>query len=214
MTEPDKKFRERSNSVEQIELPKKPYTIYKFLEKCQDKTFEGNPFVDYRLYHNVQIKIARNVSIYNIYQVDIPFSKKIKADFVIKYLKNIEYRNAFSPPNYSIKLINQITQDNWIEEEVYNQSKNKFNCNMFNFKIIFYKNDEDFNQNTSQVKYYQSYKILNDDNNYIIRLEMVLNINDLDQDQDINVQVLMIINLLRSVYKTNKLEFELDNITK
>jgi hypothetical protein len=78
---------------------------------------------------------------------------------------------------------------------------------MFNFKIIFYKKDENFNENTSQVKYYQAYKILSEENNYILRLEMVLNSMDIDQDQDINAQLEMLLNLLKAVYKINHLIF-------
>ena len=82
---------------------------------------------------------------------------------------------------------------------------------MFNFKIIFYKKNENFNENISEVKYYQSYKILSEENNYILRLEMVLNSMDIDQDQDINAQLQMLLNLLRAVYKINHLTFDLDD---
>ena len=37
-----------------IQLPKKPYIIYNFLEKCQDKNFDKNPFVDYKIFHNIK----------------------------------------------------------------------------------------------------------------------------------------------------------------
>lgn len=193
-----------------IQLPKKPYIIYNFLEKCQDKNFDKNPFVDYKIFHNIQVKIARNISILNLYYLNIPFDKKIKPNFLLQYLKNIDYRNSFSS-SLSFKLINDISSTNWIEEEIYNDSKNIFNCNMFNFKIIFYKKDENFNENTSEVKYYQSYKILSEENNYILRLEMVLNSMDIDQDQDINAQLQMLLNLLRAVYKINHLTFDLDD---
>lgn len=193
-----------------IQLPKKPYIIYNFLEKCQDKNFDKNPFVDYKIFHNIQIKIARNISIFNLYYFNISFDKKIKPNFLLQYLKNIDYRNSFSS-SLSFKLINDISSTNWIEEEIYNDSKNIFNCNMFNFKIIFYKKDENFNENTSAVKYYQSYKILSEENNYILRLEMVLNSMDIDQDQDINAQLQMLLNLLRAVYKINHLTFDLDD---
>lgn len=200
---------EISNNL-QIELPKKPYVIYNFLEKCQDKNFDKNPFVDYKIFHNIQVKIARNISILNLYYLNIPFDKRIKPTFLLQYLKNIDYRNSFSS-NLTFKLINNISSTNWIEEEIYNDSKNIYICNMFNFKIIFYKKDENFNENTSEVKYYQSYKILSDENNYILRLEMVLNSMDIDQDQDINAQLQMLLNLLRAVYKINHLIFDLDD---
>ena len=193
-----------------IQLPKKPYIIYNFLEKCQDKNFDKNPFVDYKIFHNIQVKIARNISILNLYYLNIPFDKKIKPNFLLQYLKNIDYRNSFSS-SLSFKLINDISSTNWIEEEIYNDSKNIFNCNMFNFKIIFYKKNENFNENISEVKYYQSYKILSEENNYILRLEMVLNSMDIDQDQDINAQLQMLLNLLRAVYKINHLTFDLDD---
>lgn len=193
-----------------IQLPRKPYIIYNFLEKCQNKNFDKNPFVDYKIFHNIQVKIARNISIFNLYYFNIPFDKKIKPNFLLQYLKNIDYRNSFSS-NLNFKLINNISPTNWIEEEIYNDSKNIFNCNMFNFKIIFYKKNENFNENTSEVKYYQSYKILSEENNYILRLEMVLNSMDIDQDQDINAQLQMLLNLLRAVYKINHLTFDLDD---
>jgi hypothetical protein len=193
-----------------IQLPKKPYVIYNFLEKCQDKNFDKNPFVEYKIINNIQIKIARNISIFNLYYFNIPFDKKIKPNFLLQYLKNIDYRNSFSS-YLTFKLLTDISPTNWIEEEIYNDSKNIFNCNMFNFKIIFYKKEENFNENTSEVKYYQSYKILSEENNYILRLEMVLNSMDIDQDQDINAQLQMLLNLLRAVYKINHLTFDLDD---
>ena len=193
-----------------IQLPKKPYIIYNFLEKCQDKNFDKNPFVDYKIFHNIQVKIARNISILNLYYLNIPFDKKIKPNFLLQYLKNIDYKNSFSS-NLSFKLINNISSTNWIEEEIYNDSKNIYICNMFNFKIIFYKKNENFNENISEVKYYQSYKILSEENNYILILEMVLNSMDIDQDQDINAQLQMLLNLLRAVYKINHLTFDLDD---
>jgi hypothetical protein len=49
-----------------------------------------------------------------------------------------------------------------------------------------------------------SYKIFSNQNNYILRFELVLNNMDLDQDIDINVYVNMIYNLLKTIHKKFK----------
>ena len=80
---------------------------------------------------------------------------------------------------------------------------------MNNFSIFFYNNVNIFNTNVSQAKYYMSYKIFSNPNNYILRFELVLNNMDLDQDIDINIYVNMIYNLLKTIHKKFKTNLDI-----
>jgi len=199
------------NILKQISLPENIYLIYHFFEKSKNIKETNNPFKFYKKIHNININIAKNLSSLNYYQIDIPISKKINPSYLIKYLKNTEYRNVFSCNSICFKTINNIDEYNWSEEENYKGTKTNFNITSSNFQIIFYNCSNNFNTNMSQAKYYNAYKILNDKNNYILRFELVLNNLDIDQDIDINIYLNMIINILRAVYKKFKINFDLDN---
>ncbi len=199
-----------NNNLKQIKLPENIYYFYNFFEKSKEINNENNPFKFYKKIHNVDIKIAKNISSFNYYQIDIPIVKTINPSYLIHYIKNIEYRNIFSADSLSYKLIDTKDENNWAEEENYKGTRTHFNITSSKFQLIFYNNTNKFNTATSQAKFYNSYKILNDTNNYILRIEIVLNNLDIDQDIDINIYLNMIINILRAVYKKFKIPFELD----
>ncbi len=199
-----------NNNSKQISLPENIYYFYNFFEKSKEINNLNNQFKFHKKIHNITINIAKNVSSFNYYQIDIPITKVINPGYLIQYFKNIEYRNIFSCNSLSYKLINKKDNNNWSEEENYKGTKTQYNITSTKFQIIFYTSVTKFNTSISQAKYYNSYKILNDSNNYILRFELVLNNLDIDQDIDVNIYLNMIINILRAVYKKFKLPFDLD----
>lgn len=194
-----------------ISLPPKIFTIYNFFEKTKDSNWDKNPFVFCRKIYNIDIKIAKNISNLNFYQMDFIIDKQINPTYIIKYFKNIQYRNHFSSSIISFKEISKTNENNWIEEEIYNGNKNIYNCILTEYQLLFYTNVEFLKTNTSDAKYYNSYKILTDTQNYILRFETVLNNLDIDQNIDINIYVNMIINILKAIYNQYKIKFTLDS---
>jgi hypothetical protein len=192
----------------QISLPENIYNINNIFEK-KIILQEDNPFKFYKKIYNLNLYLAKNINNLNYYYIDFPINKNINPSFVIKYLKNIDYRNAFSHGSLNFYLTSKNNENSWKEDEIYKGHKTNYNVIMTNFSIIFYNDVNIFNTNTSQAKYYMSYKIFSNPNNYILRFELVLNNMDLDQDIDINVYVNMIYNLLKTIHKKFKTNLDI-----
>lgn len=193
----------------QLKLPSNVFLYHQFFEKVKDPEWKDNPFTFYKRVHNVNIQIAKNISHLNFYLLDIEINNKIKPKFILEYIKNIEYRNFFSSNSISFKLISK-NNNEWIEEENYNGIINTYNVITSSFHLFFYTDINKLSSNISQCKYYHSYRMLSNKNNYTLRFELVLNHMDIDQDLDLNIYLNMIINILRAIYQQNKLDFVLD----
>jgi hypothetical protein len=198
----------------QISLPPNIYTIYDFFDKTKNTEWKENPFTTYKKINNLEIKIAKNISNLNFYQVDFPINKMIKPGFLIKYIKNIDYRNYYSNDTLFYKLVSRVDDNEWAEYELYNGSKNKFVVLNSKFIVIFYNENPSFGQDLSDTKYYHAFKILSDSDNYILRFEIVLNSMDMDQDIDIVIYLNMIIRLLKAVHKKFKQSFNIELLKK
>jgi hypothetical protein len=198
-----------NNPPNQISLPEHIYKMYSLFEKTSDSKWIDNPFKDFKMIDDIKIKIARNISNLNYYLIDIPFSEKINPKFVLQYIKKIEYRNYFSSDSISFKFLKEINENHWKEEETYSGYKTVFEVFMLNFQIIFFNPNENINTNVSQAKYYHSYKILKNNNEYILRVELVLNNLDIDQEIDVKVYLNMILNILKATYSRFKINFNI-----
>jgi hypothetical protein len=193
-----------------VSLPPKIFTIYQFFEKSKDNNWSDNPFKFYKTIYNSNVKIAKNISNLNFYQVDFIIDKKINPAFIIKYIRNVQYRNYFSSNVLTYKEISKINENNWTEEETYNGIKNIYNCSMSPYQLLFYTNNDYTQTSTSDAKYYNCYKILNDSKYYILRFETVYNFLDIDQNIDLTLYIKMIINLLKTVYDKFKIKLVID----
>lgn len=198
----------------QISLPPTIYTFYNFFNKSKNSNWESNPFKLYKKINGIEIKLAKNISNLNLYQIDFPIDKKIKPDFLIKYIKNKDYRNYYSKETLFYELLSTVNEHKWIENEIYNKTKNKFTVIESNFLILFYNETLNFSQNISDTKYYNSYKILSTETTYILRFETILNNMDMDQDIDIIIYMNMLIRLLKAVHDKFKLTFNIIPIKK
>jgi hypothetical protein len=192
----------------QISLPENIYNINSFFEK-KFISQEDNPFKFYKKLYNLNVFVAKNINNLNYYYIDFPINKNINPNFVIKYFKNIDYRNAFSHESLSFYLTNKTTENSWKEDEIYKGHKTNYHVLMTTFQLFFYNDVNIFNTNVSQAKYYMSYKIFKSIDNFILRFEIVLNNMDLDQDIDINIYVNMIYNLLKTIHKKFKIELDI-----
>lgn len=193
---------------QQISLPLNIYNAYIFFEKNED-----NLFIFLRKIHGIPIKIAK-LSNLNYYQIDIPVNKKINPLYLLKYLKNIDYRDYFSSDTISFKLIKKENDMKWIENENYRGNETQYivNYNQKQFYLLFYnENWYSENVNISHTKYYHCFKILNTPEEYILRFEIILNHMDIDQMIDIRIYLEMLINILRAVYDKFKVVFKLDH---
>jgi hypothetical protein len=187
-----------------IILPKKIYAIYNFFEKT--KSVQFNPFKDYKsdnfTYENITIKIAKNISDMNFYQVDFIINKKIQPSYVIQYISDPNLRTLYSD---GAILYKQISKDNHksVEEEHYNDNKNTFNCILSKFMFLTYVDIE--NESIFNSKYYASYKILNNNVDYVLRFETALNQLDIDQEIDLDRYIKMIGNIIKAIYHKFKI---------
>ena len=201
-------------SKKQLYVPQNIYDIYTLFEKTKDIPWKENPFVFFKKIHGIPVKIAKNISNLNFYQIDIPINKKINPLYIIKYLKDIDYRNFYSSQTISFNIIKKIDDNNWIEKENYRGIEINYivNYNQSKFYILFY-NDNWFPDSIiiSQIKYYHCFKILNTEDNYILRFEIVLNSMDIDQIVDIRIYLEMLINITRSMYNRFNIVFKLDH---
>lgn len=80
--------------------------------------------------------------------------------------------------------------------------------------MLFYNLKDNIDTNISDAKYYNAYKILKNNNSYILRFELVLNNMDIDQYIDINVYLNMILNILSVTYSKFKINFNINILIK
>ena len=193
-------------------LPKNISNIYKIFEKSKNPNWGAGMFKQFNSKLNslesLNIKMATNIDNMNYYIVDFPVSKLIQPSFIIKYLSNINLRNLYSDNslNYKMKKI-EIKDKKWVEIETYKDCPNVFNCILSKFYFLcFVINDMDSNNDTSESKIYLAYKILNADDKYVLRFEIVLNHLDIDQEIDLAVYCDMISNILKATYKKLKID--------
>ena len=75
--------------------------------------------------------------------MDIPVHKKINPTYILKYLKDINYRNYFSSHTISFELLKpeKYLDIKWIENENYRGIKTQYivNYNQKQFYIIYYQ---------------------------------------------------------------------------
>lgn len=199
---------------QQISLPKNIYDAYIFFDKTKNESNINNPFVFFKKIHGVPVKIAKNILNLNYYQIDIPINKKINPSYLIKYLKEIDYRNYYSSDTISFKQVKIINDNKWIEKENYRGVETKYIViyNQKQFYMLFYnENWYPNNINISQTKYYHSFKILDSSDEYILRFEIILNHMDIDQLIDIHIYLNMLINIIRAIYNKFNIIFKLDH---
>ena len=56
----------------QISLPPNIFIIYDFFNKTKNKDWDKNPFIFYKKINDINIKVAKDISNLNFYQIDIP----------------------------------------------------------------------------------------------------------------------------------------------
>ena len=180
-------------------LPPNIYNIYNFFEGINDI-----PLVKgCDIFHNLIMKTTQDDL--NYYRIDLKLHNNITPSFIIKYLRNIDYRNIFSSSSIHFKQIGNVHVNSWVEEETYNNMKTIFTWIASKFQLISYVNKT--NDVVRNMKYYNCYKILKDNISrcYILRFETVYNNMDMDQDIDISIYLHMIINILKSSYNILKI---------
>ena len=177
----------------QIMLPPNIYNIYNFFETNNDI-----PMIDKLIMKTTKDDL-------NYYRVDFKLHKNTTPSFIIKYLRNINYRNIFSSSSINFKQIGTEQENYWVEEESYNNVKTIFTWLATKFKLISYVNKT--NDTTKNTKYYNCYKILKDNNQncHVLRFETVYNNMDMDQEVDLSIYINMIINILKSSYSILKI---------
>jgi len=190
----------------QISLPKKMYDIYTFFDNSKKEL--NNPFTFLKMMHGIPVTIISNKSNLNYYQIDIPIHKNIKPSYLLKYLKQIDYRNYYSSNTIYFKQVNIINENKWIETELYQGVETTYvvNYNPEQFYILFYNMVNNSDSNISQAKYYHSLKIFKSFDTFILRFEITLNYLDIDQLIDIEIYLNMLINIIGAIYK----KFNLD----
>lgn len=194
----------------QITLPLNIYNAFLFFEKSRDNDWKDNPFIFYKRIYGMSVKLAKNISNLNYYQIDIPINNKIKPSYLLQYLINIDYRNYFSSDKLSFKEIKKINDNKWIEIENYRGTEIKYmvNHNQKDFYLLFYNENWDSdNINISQNKYYHCFKILKSIEDNILRFEIILNNMDIDQMIDITVYLEMLINLIKAIHEKFKINY-------
>ena len=177
----------------QIMLPPNIYNIYNFFETNNDI-----PMIDKLIMKTTKDDL-------NYYRVDFKLHKNTTPSFIIKYLKNINYRNIFSSSSINFKQIGIEQENYWVEEETHNNMKTIFTWLATKFKLISYVNK--INDTAKNIKYYNCYKILKDNNHncHVLRFETVYNNMDMDQEVDLSIYINMIINILKSSYSILKI---------
>lgn len=177
----------------QIMLPPNIYNIYNFFETNNDI-----PMIDKLIMKTTKDDL-------NYYRVDFKLHKNTTPSFIIKYLRNINYRNIFSSSSINFKQIGTEQENYWVEEETHNNMKTIFTWLATKFKLISYVNK--INDTAKNIKYYNCYKILKDNNHncHVLRFETVYNNMDMDQEVDLSIYINMIINILKSSYSILKI---------
>jgi len=187
-------------------LPKKIYAMYHFFEKCKKTDWLSLNFKPFKpqfinVDPSLNIMIATNISDLNFYIVDFPFSNHVNPSYLMQYFKDPKLRNLYSDSSINFKVIKTYNRNKSIEMETYRDNTNTLTCYSSKFQILFYDENIDDNKNMSFTKPYYAFKILSNNDNYVLRFEIVLNFLDIDQEIDLHIYICMITKMLKAIYK-------------
>jgi len=158
-------------------LPKKQKLIYLL-------TLENKLYKDIKI-DDEKIKMFTYKHHYNVYRYDKFLDNKINPNHFFYYFKDSYYRGRLN--NSKINIIEKINDKEWIEEWfIYGKNiKIKIICD--NYQIVAYVLDNDIP--TFEIF---SLKIRESENKYLIRLEMVFNTIDLEQEYKLKNEIILI----------------------
>jgi len=131
------------------------------------------------------IKIIKHKQSYNIYRYDKVLNTKIKPFDFMYYYKNTNNRSKIS--HTPIRIINKINENVWDEHLTINDKNYIIKVVSNDFQIIMYLIDDE-----NILFELFNLKIRQNDNKYIVRLEMGFNIFNMEQELQFKEQIELI----------------------
>lgn len=142
---------------------------------------------------NFKLNIIKDYNNCNIYRWNKFLDPLIKPDHFFYYFKDFKNRERLNPLINNIKIIKNINENEWIEQfDMYERTFN-VKVHVGNYELIMYVIDKDLNEPLGTFELFR-FIIRQVDGKYLIRLELIFDIYDMDQE-------LEVINQIKSISK-------------
>lgn len=149
-------------------------------------------FKKYKI-EKLQLNIIKDYNNFNIYRWEKFLNPLINPNNFFYYFKDCKNRERLNPLIKNINLVKKISDKHWIEKfDMYDRSFN-VKIHVGNYELIMYVIDNDINETLGTYELFR-FMIREVDGKYLVRLELIFDIYDMDQEIEI-------INQIKTIYK-------------
>jgi hypothetical protein len=137
---------------------------------------------------NCKLNIIKNHNNYNIYRWSKFLDPLIKPDHFFYYFNYFKNRERLNPLINNIKILKNINNNEWIEKiNMYDRTFN-IKIHIGNYELLMYVIDQDLNETLGTYELFK-FIIRQVDGKYLIRLELIFDIYDMDQEVEVINQI-------------------------
>jgi hypothetical protein len=137
---------------------------------------------------NCKLNLIKDYNNFNIYRWSKFLDPLIKPDHFFYYFKDFKNRERLNPLIKNIKILKKINDNEWIERfEMYDRSFN-VKIHTGNYELVMYVIDQDLDETLGTYELFK-FIIREVDKKYLIRLELVFDIYDMDQELEVMNQI-------------------------
>jgi hypothetical protein len=144
----------------------------------------------YKEHHigNLKLNLIKDYNNFNIYRWDKFLDPSVRPDHFFYYFKDCKNRERLNPLIKNIKILKKINDNEWIERfEMYDRNFN-IKIHLGNYELVMYVIDQDLDENLGTYELFK-FIIRQVDDKYLIRLELIFDIFDMDQEIEVINQI-------------------------
>jgi len=137
---------------------------------------------------NCKLNIIKNHHNFNIYRWNKFLDPLIQPDHFFYYFKDFKNRERLNPLINNIKILKNINDNEWVEKfDMYDRSFN-VKIHIGNYELVMYVIDQDLDETLGT---YELFKFIIREVNgkYLLRLELIFDIYDMDQEIEVINQI-------------------------
>jgi len=161
-------------------IPPSKKILYDYLN--QDEKYK-----DHKI-DKLSIKMIKDCNNYNVYRWDKLLHPSIRPDHFFYYFKDCKNRERLNPLINNIKLLKKINDNEWVEVFDMYERQFKVKIHSYDYQLLMYVIEEDIEETLG------TYQLLNFvirevDGRYLVRLELIFDVFDMDQEVEVLNQI-------------------------
>ena len=161
-------------------IPPSKKILYDYLN--QDEKYK-----DHKI-DKLTIKMIKDYNNFNIYRWDKLLHPSIRPDHFFYYFKDCKNRERLNPLINNIKLLKKNSENEWIEifDMYERQFKVKIHC--YDYQLIMYVIEEEIDETLGTYQIF-NFVIREVNGRYLVRLELIFDVFDMDQEVEVINQI-------------------------